>query len=461
MTSVRFPFGLVRATVPPGASTSARWVSRSPRTSAGKAYGGSRKARSNGPGWRTRAARVSARTTVARSVSPVRPRFSRTARMAAGVASTNRHEAAPLESASMPIAPVPANRSAHLAPGTRSPRLENRPSWPRPGHPEDTGSHRRRRAVRRRLDLDLEPGRTQCPDRVPVRMAVAAAPAPQRGDEVLDPPGPRPARSDVLVDPDLAAGPEDPPQLGQRPGGVGHRAQDVARHHGVERVVPERKVLGHTPKHGGGRPGPPGTAGGPPGHGRLGLDRHDPDAGPVQGEVDAGPRTDLQDRAPEPSDQLLAMLHLGSAAQPDDEVPGPGEDRMALHEWNSQSIESANRRSISARSSEWPASSGSEAISANASSRARRTRSVSSASRASRRSGSPDCRISNSVPSPRSRRSSSASSNPSVVRAMAPSRCRASSFSGADSSNRTQVDSCSLRLIRPRSWWSWARPNRS
>ena len=56
-------------------------------------------------------------------------------RTAMGEESTNIAEAAPRESASIPIAPVPANRSSTEAPRTLDPRLENTPSRAR----SDTG----------------------------------------------------------------------------------------------------------------------------------------------------------------------------------------------------------------------------------------------------------------------------------------------------------------------------------
>ncbi len=71
---------------------------------------------------------ASRRTTVARSSRRVRTRFDRTAAAAAAERSTKTASSAPRDSASIPSAPVPANRSRTIEPGTSAAMLENRPS---------------------------------------------------------------------------------------------------------------------------------------------------------------------------------------------------------------------------------------------------------------------------------------------------------------------------------------------
>src|SRR6266498_5320041 len=84
--------------------------------------------RSNEPiPWR-RARRTSCRRTEACSPSLVRWRFCSIALTAWGAESRNNALPAPRERASIPMAPVPANRSSTRAPSTRAPRLEKRPS---------------------------------------------------------------------------------------------------------------------------------------------------------------------------------------------------------------------------------------------------------------------------------------------------------------------------------------------
>src|SRR5205823_4096913 len=64
---------------------------------------------------------------------------------AAGAESTNRARVAPRDRASIPMAPVPANRSRTSAAATRSPRLEKRPSRARSDMgrvPAGTGARR-------------------------------------------------------------------------------------------------------------------------------------------------------------------------------------------------------------------------------------------------------------------------------------------------------------------------------
>jgi hypothetical protein len=79
--------------------------------------------------------------------------------------------------------------------------------------------------------------------------------------------------------------------------------------------------------------------------------------------------------------------------------------------------------------------------------------------RASLRSLRPFWRAPRMVPSPRSSRSTSARTNPSVVRSMASSRASAR----ANLVLRQQVAPGRLAAPAhpPRSWWSWAMPNRS
>src|SRR5262245_37841082 len=72
--------------------------------------------------------RTSEARTSARSPTFARARLSRIVRTAARSRSTRTACSAPRDSASMPIAPVPAYRSRTRAPGTCSARLENTPS---------------------------------------------------------------------------------------------------------------------------------------------------------------------------------------------------------------------------------------------------------------------------------------------------------------------------------------------
>jgi hypothetical protein len=125
----------------------------------------------------------------------------------------------------------------------------------------------------------------------------------------------------VLVYPDLAARPEDPADLLDRPPLVRHGAQHVARHHRVEGVVGEREVLGHAPEDADGCRRPAGPAGGPGGHGGLRLHGHHLDPPPVPFEVQARPGPELQDPAPEAADQLRPVLLLRPAAQSDHRIP--------------------------------------------------------------------------------------------------------------------------------------------
>ena len=73
--------------------------------------------------------------------------------------------------------------------------------------------------------------------------------------------------------------------------------------------------------------------------------------------------------------------------------------------------------------------------------------------------GSRLCARPRTSPSLRSSKSFSASSNPSCDSTTA--RRRASAISSVESDTSTQNDSTLPRPTRPRSWWSWARPNRS
>ena len=80
-------------------------------------------------------------------------------------------------------------------------------------------------------------------------------------------------RDYVLVEPKLPAGPQHPPQLGQRPVLAGDRAQHQAGHGGVDAGVRQRDAVGdsgdHADRHGGVR----GRTRGRGAQRRLGLER--------------------------------------------------------------------------------------------------------------------------------------------------------------------------------------------
>src|SRR5712691_9249914 len=95
------------------------------------------------------ARRASRRRTPARRPSLALRKFSRIVLTAAGAESTNSACAAPRDRASMPTAPVPANRSRTRAHSTRAPREENSPSRARSDIgrvPAGTGARRTPRA---------------------------------------------------------------------------------------------------------------------------------------------------------------------------------------------------------------------------------------------------------------------------------------------------------------------------
>src|SRR4051794_13071606 len=128
---------LSATTAPPGASTAGRMADSSPPSRPARRYGGARKTRSycSPPAAappRKRSAserRTCVLPRVARS-SPLRSapsasRLERSARSAAGAESTKVAAAAPRESASMPSAPLPANRSSTRASGSRATSTEN------------------------------------------------------------------------------------------------------------------------------------------------------------------------------------------------------------------------------------------------------------------------------------------------------------------------------------------------
>ena len=88
-----------------------------------KAYGGSASTRSNGPRVPSSHRITSARTTVPPSSATVGQVGSRSRRSRSRSRSTNVHDAAPRESASMPSAPLPANRSATRGVDERAERV--------------------------------------------------------------------------------------------------------------------------------------------------------------------------------------------------------------------------------------------------------------------------------------------------------------------------------------------------
>jgi len=104
-------------------------------------------------------------------------------------------------------------------------------------------------------------------------------------------------------------------------------------------------------------------------------------------------------------------------------------------------------------------SNGSDLSSSRASFLARVSRSKSSMMFAILKSGRPCCRVLKNSPGPRSLRSCSAILKPSLVLTMISRRLCAVSFSVSEKSR--QYASCFPRPMRPRSWWSWASPNRS
>ena len=78
---------------------------------------------------------------------------------------------------------------------------------------------------------------------------------------------------------------------------------------------------------------------------------------------------------------------------------------------------------------------------------------------ATRSGGSPDWRVPSRLPAPRSARSASAIAKPSFEPRTTSSRRMARSSVASES--RMQKERCVPRPTRPRSWCSWARPNRS
>src|SRR5687767_989359 len=115
-----------RAAVALCASTAVMASGRARASAASSRYGGSRKTRSYERPLRDappRKRRASARTTVASA--PSASRLAPIARIAGAALSTKVASFAPRDSASMPSAPEPANRSSTRASRTRSPRIEN------------------------------------------------------------------------------------------------------------------------------------------------------------------------------------------------------------------------------------------------------------------------------------------------------------------------------------------------
>ncbi len=135
----------------------------------------------------------------------------------------------------------------------------------------------------------------------------------------------------MLEEPQFAARPQDPLDLGERPGQIPYGAQDQRRHRPVERLALDRQRLGrprhHVHRHLGAQGGPdrelPQRA--------FRLQRHDlRDGAGVVGEVQPVSRTDLDDPAGEPRQQLLAVRgdaapQIGGHAEAGVEA---GEDRM-------------------------------------------------------------------------------------------------------------------------------------
>ena len=117
---------------------------------------------------------TSRRTTCARSDSFDRSRFSRIVRTASAEESTNTARSAPRERASMPTAPVPANRSRTAAPATAAPqRGEQALASPVGQGPGPVGHRRQPDAARR-------PGDDPHPPRAAISCGTATRAPPRR-----------------------------------------------------------------------------------------------------------------------------------------------------------------------------------------------------------------------------------------------------------------------------------------
>src|ERR671918_2317013 len=151
------------------------------------------------------------------------------ARIAPAPESTKSQAAAPRDSASMPPAPVPANRSAHRAPRTRSPRLAKRPPRARSDSgrvPPGTGGSRFPLAEPAMTLIPFDPGGP---------LAVSPRGFPAWGE--LPPRSPPPGRFRARGDAPETAGPPTP-------GGTGPGSRPLGglpRDRGWDGILPRRR----------------------------------------------------------------------------------------------------------------------------------------------------------------------------------------------------------------------------
>jgi len=131
-----------------------------------------------------------------------------------------------------------------------------------------------------------------------VYMAAAHQVRPEQVRGLLEPGEHGIPAAHVLIEAQLAARPQDPAELGERGGNVGHRAQQAGDDDRVEFAVSRwqfgRGPVGHPDRHRGGG----GRLDGPAAQVRLGLDGHDlAHRGGIVREVQAVARADLHDPA--------------------------------------------------------------------------------------------------------------------------------------------------------------------
>jgi hypothetical protein len=117
------------------------------------------------------------------------------------------------------------------------------------------------------------------------------------------------AAAHVLIKAQLATRPQDPAELGERSGDIGHRAQHARDDNRVEFRVsggkPRSGAVDHPDRDGGVRGRLPGTAA----QKRFGFDSDDlMHRGGIMLEIQAGARADLHDPAGQPGEQLAPEL---------------------------------------------------------------------------------------------------------------------------------------------------------
>jgi hypothetical protein len=133
----------------------------------------------------------------------------------------------------------------------------------------------------------------------------------------------------VLDKQELAAGPQHPPQLPQRPGLIIDPAQDQRRDRRVEGVIVEREIFGRRAQDSGGRAMLTDVSLQPPQHRRLGLRyRQRTDVRAVARQIGPGPAADLEHVAVGAGQQLLPEdVQAGPLGSGHLAVVGQGEER--------------------------------------------------------------------------------------------------------------------------------------